>query len=87
MFSKISKKEKNAGCAVDNTISTLNTTIAILKEIGEALSNIPYVKAAAGITLQIIKIRDVCMVALAMITTKTSVGTNGKRQPHEGVDR
>ena len=40
-------------------VSAAETTVAIVKEVGEMLQNIPYVKSVAGIVLQIIKIKDV----------------------------
>jgi hypothetical protein len=45
--------------AADSTINAASTTAAIAKEVGEMLSQIPYVKSVAGIVVQIIKIRDV----------------------------
>ena len=48
--------EMKIAAAADN----LSTALSILKDIGESLTNIPYVKSVAGISVQILEIRDVC---------------------------
>ena len=45
--------------AGDTTINALNTSLAILKEVTEALHGVPLVKSLSGIVLVLIKIRDV----------------------------
>ncbi len=37
----------------------LSTALSILKDVGESLTKIPYVKSVAGISVQILEIRDV----------------------------
>lgn len=39
--------------------NTLSTTLKLLKDVGEALQHIPYIKAVAGISIQILEIREV----------------------------
>jgi hypothetical protein len=51
-----------AGLREDITSTTTDiadTTLKLAKEVGEMLRDVPYVKALAGIILQIIAIRDV----------------------------
>jgi hypothetical protein len=55
----------NVQKAGDTTIEGLNTSLAILKEVGEALQNVPLVKSVSGIVLVLIKIRDVCPCLLS----------------------
>lgn len=45
--------------AVNSGIELANTVLAIVKEVGEMLNNIPYVRSLSGVVLQIIRIRDV----------------------------
>ncbi|TFY79665.1 hypothetical protein EWM64_g4343 [Hericium alpestre] len=42
----------------DTMLSTLRTVMGLLKEMGEMLVNVPYVKGAAGIMLQILQIHE-----------------------------
>ncbi|KAF9477246.1 TPR-like protein [Pholiota conissans] len=44
--------------AVDTSIQFTNTVLAVVKEVGEMLNGVPYVKSLSGVVLQIIKIRD-----------------------------
>ena len=46
-----------AASAVEENLSR---ALSILKDVGESLTNIPYVKSVAGISVQILEIRDVC---------------------------
>jgi hypothetical protein len=41
------------------TTEIVDTTLKLAKEVGDMLSDVPYVKALAGIIVQIITIRDV----------------------------
>ncbi|KAH8814578.1 hypothetical protein DL96DRAFT_417515 [Flagelloscypha sp. PMI_526] len=43
---------------LDTSLSAAGTALQLLKDAGEAASEVPYVKAVAGILLQIIKIRE-----------------------------
>ena len=43
----------------DTTINALNTSLAILKEVTDALQGVPFVKSVTGIVLVLIKIREV----------------------------
>lgn len=45
--------------AVDTSLELVNTVVAVVKEVGGILNNVPYVKALSGVILEIIKIRDV----------------------------
>ena len=45
--------------ALDTAIGILNTTVVIVKEVGEMLRNAPYVNSVDGIILQIVRIKDV----------------------------
>lgn len=45
--------------AVDTSIELANTVVAIVKEVGEMLDHVPYVKSLSGVILQIIRVRDV----------------------------
>ncbi|TFY73165.1 hypothetical protein EWM64_g10847 [Hericium alpestre] len=42
----------------ETMLSTLRTVMGLLKETGEMLVNVPYVKGAAGIMLQILQIHE-----------------------------
>ncbi|KAF9477240.1 TPR-like protein [Pholiota conissans] len=42
----------------DTSIELVNSVSAVVKEVGEMLNGIPYVKSLSGVILQIIKIRD-----------------------------
>jgi hypothetical protein len=42
------------------TTNIVNTALKIAKDAGEMLKDVPYIKALAGIIVQIIEIRDVC---------------------------
>ncbi|KAF9471966.1 hypothetical protein BDN70DRAFT_973200 [Pholiota conissans] len=44
--------------AVDTSIQLTNTVLAIVKEVGDMLNSVPYVKSLSGVILQIIKVRD-----------------------------
>ncbi|KAF9471998.1 hypothetical protein BDN70DRAFT_887498 [Pholiota conissans] len=44
--------------AIDTGIGLAETVISTVKEVGELLNNIPYVKSLSGVVMQIIKIRD-----------------------------
>ncbi|KAF9477248.1 TPR-like protein [Pholiota conissans] len=44
--------------AVDTSIQLTNTVLAIVKEVGDMLNGVPYVKSLSGVILQIIKVRD-----------------------------
>lgn len=50
---------RRLGDAVDTGIELANTLVAIVKEVGEMLNHVPYVKSLSGVILQIIRIRDV----------------------------
>ena len=41
-------------------IASINTVLRLAKDAGDMLNGVPYVKALAGIIVQIIEIRDVC---------------------------
>ena len=53
--------------ARDTTIGAVETTVAVVKEVGEMLQHIPYVKSVAGIILRIILIRDVSSLSLLSV--------------------
>jgi hypothetical protein len=40
------------------------TGLKLAKDVGEMLKDVPYVKAVAGIIVQIIEIRDVCFIRI-----------------------
>ncbi|KAF9471016.1 TPR-like protein [Pholiota conissans] len=44
--------------AVDTSIQLTNTVLAVVKEVGDMLNGVPYVKSLSGVILQIIKVRD-----------------------------
>ncbi|KJA17320.1 hypothetical protein HYPSUDRAFT_218940 [Hypholoma sublateritium FD-334 SS-4] len=44
--------------AVDDGTALVDTMLTIVKEVGEMLASVPYVKSVSGIVLQLIKIRD-----------------------------
>ncbi|KAF9477238.1 TPR-like protein [Pholiota conissans] len=56
--SRISGDDKYNCGTIDSGIELANTVVAIVKEVGEMLSGIPYVKSLSGVVLQIIQIRD-----------------------------
>lgn len=40
--------------------SNMKSALLILKEVGEMAAQLPYIKGAAGIALQMMKIKEVC---------------------------
>ena len=54
-----SRTRANIRRAGDTTINALNTSLAILKEVTDALHGVPFVKSVTGIVLVLIKIREV----------------------------
>ena len=48
-----------AKVAVEDSSALAETVLTIVKEVGEMLSSVPYVKSVSGIILQLIRIRDV----------------------------
>ncbi|KAF9472649.1 TPR-like protein [Pholiota conissans] len=44
--------------AVDTSIHLTDTVLAIVKEVGEMLHGVPYIKSLSGVILQIIQVRD-----------------------------
>jgi hypothetical protein len=44
--------------------TTTQTTLKVLKDVGETLEKIPYVKGIAGVAIQILEIREVCFLAI-----------------------
>ncbi|KAF9477242.1 TPR-like protein [Pholiota conissans] len=49
---------QNSTSAVDTSIQLTNTVLAVVKEVGDILNGVPYVKSLSGVVLQIIKVRD-----------------------------
>ena len=47
------------GYVASPTTDLVNTVLKIAKEAGEMFKNVPYIKAFAGIVIQIINIREV----------------------------
>ncbi|KAF8168922.1 hypothetical protein BJ912DRAFT_1000776 [Pholiota molesta] len=47
-----------SAAGVDTGINLANTVVAIVKEVGELMNTVPYLKSLSGVILQIIKIRD-----------------------------
>ncbi|KAF9474427.1 TPR-like protein [Pholiota conissans] len=47
-----------SGGMIDAGISAVDTVLSIVKEVGEMLDGVPYVKALSGVVLKFIKIRD-----------------------------
>lgn len=56
MINGINSRAKGA---VDDGSALADTVLTIVKEVGEMLASVPYVKSVSGIVLQLIKIRDV----------------------------
>jgi hypothetical protein len=50
---------------VTTSSTTIQTSLKVVKDIGEALEKIPYVKSVAGIAIQIMEIREVCSISLS----------------------
>ncbi|KAG6853594.1 hypothetical protein H0H87_008450, partial [Tephrocybe sp. NHM501043] len=49
----------NSNTALDSTTTNVVDSVAkLVREVGELLKNVPYIKGVAGIILQIIAIRD-----------------------------
>ncbi|KAF9470386.1 TPR-like protein, partial [Pholiota conissans] len=49
---------RSSTSAVDTSIQLTNTVLAVVKEVGDMLNGVPYVKSLSGVILQIIKVRD-----------------------------
>ena len=49
----------------DVTMNALSTSIAILQSVAEALKGVPLVKSISGIILELIKIKDVCLISFS----------------------
>lgn len=58
---------RSSSNAVDTTIDLANTVITVVKEVGEILNSVPYVKSLSGVILQIIQVRDVRSLAFAIM--------------------
>ncbi|KAF9477237.1 hypothetical protein BDN70DRAFT_881394 [Pholiota conissans] len=48
----------SSASATDKSIELANTVVAIVKEVGELLSTVPYVKSLSGVVLQLIRVRN-----------------------------
>lgn len=67
-----------ASSAVEDNISK---ALHILRDVGESLTHIPYVKSVAGISIQILEIRDVCFWNICIPMIEDSLA-NYKQQGH-----
>lgn len=66
--------------AIDTSVELANNVLTIVKEIGEMLNHVPYVKSLSGVILQIIKIRNVRrVVSRIIVMIHTSVWYLGNR--------
>ena len=50
----------NSEYVASTTTNIVDTVLKIAKEASELFKNVPYIKAFAGIVIQIISIREVC---------------------------
>ena len=46
-------------CAEDIFFSNLDTAIAVLRDVGSAMQNMPYLQIIAGVMVTIIRVKDV----------------------------
>ena len=58
--STVSPSTNSHESIASTTTNIADTVLRLAKDAGEILRNVPYVKALAGIIVQIIQIRDVC---------------------------
>ena len=58
--SAVSPSTNSREVIVSTTTNIVDTVLKLTKVAGEMLKEVPYVKALAGIIVQIIEIRDVC---------------------------
>ena len=56
-----------SACGASTATNLIETGLRLAKDAAEMLKEVPYVKAVAGILVQIIEIRDVCRIEKAMM--------------------
>ncbi|KAH8814602.1 hypothetical protein DL96DRAFT_1504687 [Flagelloscypha sp. PMI_526] len=56
--SRLDRGTLQSASKLDTGLNAISTTLLLAKDVGEAASQVPYVKAVAGVLSQIIRIRD-----------------------------